>query len=129
MDFAILFSKVVGPVLLVRALSIAIDRKHFFAMLDGLEREVSTVTFSLFPIALFMVCVAIVVTQSDTSSPAAVLILVIAWGGIAKSTALMLFPRLVAAKARMLGKAGFLNVVLIVCFAVGGYFTWFGYFA
>ena len=24
---------------------------------------------------------------------------------------------------------GFLNVVLVVCFAVGAYFTWFGYFA
>jgi hypothetical protein len=46
-----------------------------------------------------------------------------------KATALMLFPRVVAAKARLLAKAGFLNVVLAVCFAVGGYFTWFGYFA
>ncbi len=127
MEFTILFSKIVGPVLLVRALSILIDRKHFVEMLDGLDREVTSVSFSFFPIALLMSCVAIVVTLSDTSSLAAILIHIIAWGGIAKATMLMLFPRLIAAKAQLLGKMGFLTIVLIVCFIVGGYFTWFGY--
>jgi hypothetical protein len=41
----------------------------------------------------------------------------------------MLFPRAVAAKARRLVRAGFLEVVLGVCLLVGGYLTWFGYFA
>ena len=74
MEFTLLFSKIVGPVLLVRALSIVLDRKHFVETLDGREREVTTVSFSLFPIALFMTCMAIVVTHSDTSSLAAIFI-------------------------------------------------------
>jgi hypothetical protein len=40
-----------------------------------------------------------------------------AWGGILKASALILFPHAVAAKARLLEEAGFLNVVLAVCFA------------
>ncbi len=129
MEFTLLFSKIVGPVLLIRALSILLDRKHFLEMVDGLEREITTVSFSFFPIALFMTCVAIVVTYSDTSSFAAILIHIIAWGGIVKATALILFPRLLVAKGRFVVEAGFLNVVLLVCSVVGGYFTWFGYFA
>ena len=129
MEFTLLFSKVVGPLLLIRAVSIVLDRKHFVEMLDHVEEEVKTLSFSLFPVALFMAAAAIALTHSDMSSPAGILIVVIAWGGIIKSTALMLFPSAVAAKARLLGRAGLLNVVLIVCVAVGSYFTWFGYFA
>ena len=129
MEFTLLFSKIVGPVLLVRALSIVLDREHFYKMIDGIEREITTISFSFFPIALFMTCLAIAVTYSDTSSLAAIFIHIIAWGGIAKATALMLFPKILIAKGKFIVEAGFLNVVLIVCFVVGGYFTWFGYFA
>lgn len=128
MDSTVLLSQVIGPVLLLRGVSIVIDREHFMAMLDGLEREVMTISFSLFPIALLMACIALAVTQHDTSSLAGIFILVIAYGGILKGSALILFPRLVVKKARALGQAGFLSVVLVVCFGVGGYFTWFGYF-
>ena len=129
MELTSLVSKVVGPVLLLRALSILLDRKHFVALVRGLEREVTTVSFSAFPIALLMGCIALAVVHSDTSSLAAILVHVIAWGGILKASALILFPGVMAAKARTLEQAGFLNVVLVVCFLVGGYFTWFGYFA
>jgi len=128
MELTALIAKVIGPVLLLRAFSIAIDRKHFVAMLAGLEREVATVSFSLFPIALLMGCVTLAVAHSDTSSLAALLIHAIAWGGIVKASALILCPRLVASKAQVLERHGILAVVLVVCFVVGGYFTWFGYF-
>ncbi len=49
MEFTVLFSKIVGPVLIIRALSILIDRKHFFEMVRGLDEEVTTVSFSFFP--------------------------------------------------------------------------------
>jgi hypothetical protein len=124
-----LITKIVGPVLLLRAVSILMDREHFLLMLQGLDREVATISFSLFPIALLMAFIAIAVGHTDTSSVAAVLVRLMAWGGIAKTSALILAPHAVASKAQLLGQAGFLNVVLAVCFAVGGYFTWFGYFA
>ncbi len=127
MDFTVLFCKVVGPVLILRAISIYIDRTHFDEMLDGLQREVKTVSFSFFPIALLMTCIAIAVTHSDTSSPAGWLIYVIAWGGIVKGTLLMLFPHLIVTKAKQLYQHGLLNVVLSTCLVLGAYFTWFGY--
>lgn len=127
MELTTLLSKIIGPVLLLRALSIVIDRAHFVAMLDGLEEEIRTISFSFFPIALTMTCIALAVVHSDSSSLAGVLIHVIAWGGMIKGSALILFPDAVVAKARVLQRAGFLNVVLVVCFVVGGYFTWFGY--
>jgi len=43
-----------------------------------------------------------------------------------KASALILFPGRVVTKARALERAGFLNVVLLVGFVAGGYFTWFG---
>ena len=129
MAFTVLFSKIVGPLLIVRALSVLIDRNHFVKMVDGLEEEITTVSFSLFVVGLFMTAVAILVTHSDTSSLAAILIHIIAWGGLAKSTLLILFPRVAVQKAKLLVQAGFLYVVLVVCFASGGIFTYFGYFA
>ena len=124
-----LIAKMVGPVLLLRAVSIIINRRHFIEMLIGLPNELTTVSFSLFPIALLMTCIAVAALHSDTSSLAAVLVHLIAWGGILKASALILFPNAMVAKAQLLARAGFLNVVLLVCLAVGAYFTWFGYLA
>lgn len=127
MELTSFLAKIVGPVLVLRAISILLDRRHFAELLQGLDREISTVAFSLFPIALLMACIALAVGHTDRSSPAAILIQVIAWGGMLKASALILAPRAVAAKARVLERAGFLHVVLVVCLAVGGYFTWFGF--
>jgi len=129
MELTSFVAKIVGPVLLLRALSILLARRHFVEMVRGLEGEVTTVSFSLFAVALLMACLALAVSHSDTSSVAAILIHVIAWGGMLKASALILFPGAVAAKARALERAGLLNVVLLACVLVGGYFTWFGYFA
>jgi hypothetical protein len=129
METTILISKIIGPVLLLRGVSILLDRKHFLTMLDGLEREVNTVAFWLFPIALLMACISLAILHNDYSSLAAIFIQIIAWGGMVKTSALILFPRAVAAKARLIGRAGFIHVVWVVCLLVGGYFVWFGYFA
>ena len=64
----------------------------------------------------------------DISSPAAIIIHIGARGGIAKNSALMLFPGAMAKKAQLLVRAGFLNVLLFTCTVVGAYFTWVGYF-
>ena len=48
MDLPSRLAKVVGPVLLVRGLSILLDRKHFVAMVRRLDREVTTVSSLLF---------------------------------------------------------------------------------
>jgi hypothetical protein len=129
MDLTRVISKIVGPVLLLRAASILIDRNHFLEMVQGLDREVATISFSLFPIAMLMTFIALAVVHSDHGSLAAILIRLIAWGGIVKTSALILFPRVVIAKVHLLERAGFLNVVLAACLVVGAYFTWFGYFA
>lgn len=128
MDRTRLITKVVGPVLLLRAVSILIDRQHFLDMLRGLDREVATISFSLFPIAFLMACIALAALHTDWSSPAAVLVRIMAWGGAIKAGALIVAPHAVAAKAQLVGPV-FLNVVLLASLAVGGYFTWFGYFA
>ena len=124
----IMVCRVLGPVLLLRALSIVIDRKHFEEMARNVEREATTVSFSLFPIALLMACITLAFVHTDTTTPAAILIRVIAWGGIVKSSVLILLPRAVVAKVRSLERFGVLNIVLTTCFIVGAYFTWFGYF-
>jgi hypothetical protein len=128
MDLTSFIAKVVGPVLLLRAVSILIDRRHFVDMVRGLDRELTSVSFSAFPIALLMTSIGVAVVHSDVSTPAGVLIRIMVWGGILKGSALILFPRVMAAKARMLERAGFLTVVVVVCLVVGAYFTWFGYF-
>ena len=69
-----MIAKVVGPVLLLRAVSIMIDRRHFVDLVRGLDREVTTVSFSAFPIALLMTSIAVAVVHSDSSTPAAVLV-------------------------------------------------------
>ncbi|REK19440.1 MAG: hypothetical protein DWQ37_01175 [Planctomycetota bacterium] len=129
METTILLAKVVGPLLILRGVSILIDRRHFLEMLDNVEAETKTVSFSLVPVALFMTGMAVGLTYRDTSSLAAILFQLIAWGMVAKSTLLILFPRLVAKKARLLGQAGFLNVVCLVTITVGACLTWFGYSA
>ncbi len=127
MEMTVLLARVVGPVLLLRGISLLIDRQHFLTMLDRLQEESQTVSFSLFPIAMLMTALAIVNTYEDTSSVAAILFRLIAWGMILKTSLLILFPHLVAQKAQMIGQAGFLWIVLLMSLTIGGYFTWFGY--
>lgn len=122
-----LIAKIVGPVLLLRAVSILLDRQHFVGMLNGFEHEVGTISFSFFPIALLMAGIAISVLHTDRSSLAAVLIRLMGWGAIAKASALILAPGLVASKIPLLQRAGVLNLVLLATCLLGGYFTWFGY--
>lgn len=123
----ILIAKLIGPVLLLRGVSILIDRRHFMSMVEGLEAEVRTITFSFFPIALMMAATALAILHRDRSSLAAILIQVIAYGGMLKGALLILFPGLVVAKARLLVQAGFLHVVWVVCILAGAYFSWFGF--
>ncbi len=71
MATTLLLSKILGPLLLLRGVSILIDRRHLVAMLDGLEKEATSVAFSVFPTILIMASIALAVTHSDTSNPAA----------------------------------------------------------
>ena len=125
--FTILIAKILGPVLLLRGASILLDREHFERMIDGLDEESSTVSFSMFPVALLMVCLWLAAVHRDTSSVAAWLIHVIIWGGMLKASALILVPKLVVAKAKLLGRSGFLTLVTLVTAALGMYFSVFGY--
>lgn len=129
MDLTKAISKIIGPVLLLRAASILIDRNHFLEMLRGLDREVATVSFSMFPIALLMAFISLAMVPLESGTLAALLLRLIAWGGILKTSALILAPRVVVAKVHVIEQAGILNVVLAACFVVGAYFTWFGYSA
>ncbi len=128
METTLFLTQIIGPVLVLRGISILIDWPHFEAMVDGLDKEVTTVAFSLFPIALMMAAIAILRLHNDTSTLAGVLLLVIGWGGVVKASMLILFPKMIVAKAHLVRQTGFLNVVLAVCLTVGAYFTWFGYF-
>ena len=129
METTVFLSKLIGPVLLLRGASIAFDRKHFYSMVAGLEKEITTVSFSMFPVALLMACIAIEIHHADFATPAGILIHLMAWGGMAKATALILFPALVVAKARFLVAHGFLLVVGAACAVLGLYFSWVGYLA
>src|SRR5262249_7019682 len=95
----------------------------------GLDREVATVSFSMFPIALLMAFMALALVPLESGTLARLLLRVIAWGGILKTSALILVPRVVVAKARVVEQAGILNLVLTACFVAGASFAWFGYFA
>ena len=127
MDNTLLLAKVIGPVLLLRGVSILISRQHFVEMVEGLQDEIKTVTFSFFPIALMMAGIAIAVTYRDTSSLAAIIFHIAAWGAIVKASVLIVAPSVVVQKARLLVKSGFLYVVFASCVLIGGYLTWFGY--
>ncbi len=129
MTVTLVLAKVLGPLLVLRGLSLIVDRPHFQAMLRGLDQEVSTVSFSMIPVALFAAGALLVTAGADSSTAAGILFQVMAWGMMLKAGALILFPRLVVRKAQMLGQAGFLNVVCVVTLLAGGYLSWVGYFA
>jgi hypothetical protein len=76
-----------------------------------------------------MAFIALALVPLESGTLAALLLRIIAWGGMLKTSALILVPRAVVAKAHLAEQAGILNVVLAACLVVGAYFTWFGYFA
>ena len=84
MDPTRMIAKVVGPVLIVRALSIVIDPEHFREMLRGLDREVATVSFSMMPIFILMACISLAVVPLRSRSLATILIRLVAFAGIVK---------------------------------------------
>lgn len=128
METTLLLSKIIGPVLILRGISILINRSHFVAMLEGLEAEAKTVSFSSIPVGLMMAGLAVGLTHTDTSSLAAIILHLIAWGMVAKASLLMVFPSVIVKKAKLIGQLGFLNVVCLMTTAIGCYLTWFGYF-
>ena len=128
METTVLLSKIIGPVLLLRGISILFDRNQVVTTLEGLEKEAASAAFSTLPILLFMASVALAVTHEDTSSLAAVVLHGIAWVGILKGALLMLRPRAVLCYARFAGKAAVLHGLWVVSVGLGAYLTWFGYF-
>ncbi len=82
MELTLLLAKIVGPVLVLRAVSILIDRQHFAELLDQVEEESKTISFSMFPVAMLMSAIAVVNVHHDTSSLAAIIFHIIAWGMI-----------------------------------------------
>ena len=123
-----MLSKILGPVLLLRGISILFDRQQVVAMLDGLEKEVATAAFSIFPVLLLMAGIALAVTHEDASNPAAVIVHVIAWVGILKGAVLVLRPKALIAFGRLAGKTAVVHGVWVVSVGLGAYLTWFGYF-
>ena len=127
MESTMFLSRMLGPLLIIRGMSIIMDREHFRHIVNNLEKEMRTISFAMVPVAIMMGALAILQLHEDTSSIAAILFHLAAWGALAKTTAIMLFPKLVAAKAKILVKAGFLEVTWLMTFTVGSYLTWFGY--
>ena len=127
MDTTLFLSKIIGPVLLLRGISILFDRQQVVTMLERLEKESTSAAFSALPVILLMASLALAVTHEDTSSPAAVILHVMAWVGILKGAALMLRPKAVLAFGRHAGQATVLHGVWVVSVGLGAYLTWFGY--
>lgn len=123
----LVLARVLGPLLILRGLSILIDRRHFESLLEGLEREVETISFSMVPVFLFIGFGTLLVLHWDFSSPAATLITLMAIGGTLKTSVLILFPGLMVTKARALGRLGFLRVVWVASLTVGAVLTWAGW--
>ena len=127
MDTTVLLSKILGPVLLLRGISIFFDRQQVVTMLERLEEESTSAAFSALPVILFMASLALAVTHKDTSNPAAVILHIIAWFGILKGAALILRPKAVLAFGRHAGQTTVLHCVWVVSVGLGAYLTWFGY--
>ena len=122
-----MLSKIIGPVLLLRGISILFDRKQVVTMLEGLEKEAASAAFSILPVILLTASLALAVTHKDTSNPAAVILHIIAWVGILKGALLILRPKAVLSYGRLAGKAAVLHGVSVVSAGLGAYLTWFGY--
>ena len=129
MGTTLFLSKIIGPVLVLRGLSIILDREHFYAMIDGLEQEMKTISFSLVPVALLMAGITVATLHEDTSSIAGVIIFLTAWGMIIKASLLILVPRLLARKIPLIRKFGFIYVVCVMTLVIGVYLCYVGYFA
>ena len=123
----LVLARVLGPLLILRGLSILIDRSHFESMLEGLEREVETISFSMVPVFLFAGFGSLLVLHWDFSSLTATLITLMALGGTLKTGVLILFPGMMVAKAQALGRHGFLHVVCVVSLTVGAVLAWTGW--
>ena len=129
MDLNLLIAKLVGPVLLVRSLSILIDKKHFEAMLEGLDKEIKTLSFSFIPVTLFAAALFILNYQTDRTSFDGIAITCIAVLAIIKTSLLMLFPDLMVEKAKKLGELGVVAFAMFGTLSIGICLTYLGYFA
>ena len=127
METTVLLSKILGPVLLLRGISIFFDRQQVVTMLERLEEESTSAAFSALPVILFMASLAMAVTHKDTSNPAAVILHIIAWVGILKGAALILRPKAVLAFGRHAERTTVLHGICVASVGLGVYLTWFGY--
>ena len=99
-----MLSKILGPVLLLRGVSILFNRQQVVTMLEGLENELTSAVFFVLPTLLLTAGLALAITHKDTSSPAALILHLIAWAGILKGALLILRPKVVLAYCRHAGR-------------------------
>ena len=127
METTLFLSKIIGPVILLRGISILFNRKQVVTMLERLEKESTSATFSALPVILVTASLALAVSHKDTSNAAAVILHIIAWVGILKGALLILRPKAVLAFGRHAGQTAVLHGVSVVSVGLGAYLTWFGY--
>lgn len=127
MDATMVLTRVFGPALFLRGISLVWNQAYYREVVDRLEQEVTSVAFLTLPGVLMVGGMALVLAPLDTSHPAGLVLRVAAWGALLKGVATMLCPRLMVKKARALVDLGFMNLAAVVCLLVGGYFSWVGF--
>lgn len=121
-------SKILGPLLLVRGVSILIAPAHFRSLIQRLETEVSSISFSMVPVFLFATFLSFALFFRDLESVAGILIFTIGVVGTVKTSVVMLVPRMLARKVRALKRIPFVEIIAATCLLAGAYFAWVGYF-
>lgn len=126
-DTTLLVSQLAGPTMMVFALGMFMNKKHFIKAMKSLDKEP---LFIVITGAISMVVgLAIVLNHNVWSTAPEVIVSLIGWLSVVKGAWHVLFPDALVKFVKKLANEGFLNFDGLLALALGGYMSWWAFLA
>jgi len=127
MDVSIFIAKIIGPLFLVVAVGIMLNRAFYQRVMEDYSKNAAVIFFT--GVAPLVFGIAIVILHNVWAANWPVIITIFGWGGIIKGTWLIVFPNTVARFMKVYEQNKTLLVVhLVIAIFFGAILTVFGYF-
>lgn len=127
MDITVFLASLWGPVLLAVAVGVMLNRSYYAKIYRDLDKDVLAVL--VFGMVGMIAGIAHVQFHNSWETLQQIVVSVLGWGLVIKSALFLAAPSFVDKTGDMWAKYKLIPVAGILTLIVGGYLTWFAYFA
>lgn len=116
-----------GPVIFAVALGIFMSRSYYVKIYRDLERDALAVF--MFGMVAMTAGITQILFHNSWGTLPEIVVSVIGWGLLVKGSAFIIAPKIVDRAGDWWANMKLIPLAGVVCLLIGGYLSWFGYFA